>query len=142
VNPKHLLLGTQSDNVKDMDAKGRRVLNPMRGEKHHASIFTDAQRAAIVEDVRGHSEVAREYNTSPQVVFYVRKAAGKNPKDYAHGKDKSHPGAHNPNAKLSEDDIRAMRSSGKLPTELAREYNMSVASTSKILLRKSWRHVL
>lgn len=28
VNPEHLFLGTQSDNVADMDAKGRRVLHP------------------------------------------------------------------------------------------------------------------
>jgi len=33
-NPKCLLLGTQKDNMADMDARGRRVNNPARGEDH------------------------------------------------------------------------------------------------------------
>ena len=35
VNPEHLLLGTQKDNVADMDSRGRRVSNPRRGAAHH-----------------------------------------------------------------------------------------------------------
>ena len=41
VNPDHLFIGTQKDNLSDMDAKGRRVVsrrfgnaNPMYGRKH------------------------------------------------------------------------------------------------------------
>lgn len=33
VNPRHLFLGTQKDNVHDMHAKGRG--NPRRGDQHH-----------------------------------------------------------------------------------------------------------
>jgi hypothetical protein len=57
------------------------------------------------------------------------------------GPGASLPGSKNPNAKLTEDDIRAIRSSGKRPTEIAKDYNMTVAGASQILLRKSWRHV-
>jgi len=35
VNPGHLLIGTQKDNVKDMDERGRRVSNPRQGQAHH-----------------------------------------------------------------------------------------------------------
>lgn len=35
VNPEHLLLGSQKDNVADMDSRGRRVSNPRRGSAHH-----------------------------------------------------------------------------------------------------------
>lgn len=37
VNPLHLVLGTHKANTADMDARGRRVNNPVRGEAHHAA---------------------------------------------------------------------------------------------------------
>lgn len=37
VNPRHLQLGTHADNTRDMDERGRRVSNPVRGEAHYAS---------------------------------------------------------------------------------------------------------
>lgn len=41
VNPDHLFLGTQQDNVDDKVAKGRHPVR--RGEKHHNASFTDDQ---------------------------------------------------------------------------------------------------
>lgn len=41
VNPSHLFLGSQSDNIRDMDIKGRRKPNPRRGEKHANSKLTN-----------------------------------------------------------------------------------------------------
>ena len=46
VNPDHLFVGTNADNMKDRDAKGRH--NPCRGEKHGGSILTEIQ----VSDIR------------------------------------------------------------------------------------------
>jgi hypothetical protein len=43
VNPKHLVNGTQVDNMADMDARGRRVNNPVRGEQHYRAKLTQAQ---------------------------------------------------------------------------------------------------
>jgi hypothetical protein len=53
-NPAHLRLGTQADNVRDMDAKGRRVSAPHLGEKHpgakHTQEQADAVHRALQED--------------------------------------------------------------------------------------------
>jgi|MDSZ01.2.fsa_nt_gb hypothetical protein len=35
VNPEHLEIGSQKDNVADMDKRGRRVSNPRSGPEHH-----------------------------------------------------------------------------------------------------------
>lgn len=42
VNPEHLELGTHADNSADMDARGRRVNNPKRGEDHYRAKLTYA----------------------------------------------------------------------------------------------------
>lgn len=51
-NPAHLIVGTDLDNVRDMDSRGRRVVvlpPPHHGEDNPQSKLTNAQRAEIVE---------------------------------------------------------------------------------------------
>lgn len=45
INPNHLSLGTQADNVHDMCDRGR--TNRPKGEQHHKAKLTDAQVAEI-----------------------------------------------------------------------------------------------
>jgi hypothetical protein len=53
-NPAHLFLGTQTDNMRDRDAKGR--LNPPRGSKSGRAKLTEA----AVEEIRALALVARQ----------------------------------------------------------------------------------
>jgi hypothetical protein len=64
---------------------------------------------------------------------------------YARGRGVTRPGSLSPMAKLTEDDVRAMRASysgrrGEI-TELAKRYGVSACNVSEILSRKMWRHV-
>lgn len=74
VNPNHLFLGTQQDNLKDMRSKGRQV----KGEKHGL-------------------------------------------------------------AKLSEDDVRAIRGSNETQARLAAHFGVNQSCISKIQLGKRWK---
>lgn len=47
VNPAHLRLGTQADNVRDMDERGRRVVGVSCGETHGNARLTAAQVAEM-----------------------------------------------------------------------------------------------
>ena len=62
VNPEHLFIGTQKENVDDRDQKGRR--NQARGEAQGSSKLTEAQVKAIRLDTRKQSVIAAEYGIS------------------------------------------------------------------------------
>ena len=62
LNPEHLFIGTQKDNVNDRDAKGRR--NQARGERQGSAKLTEDQVKAIRLDTRKQSVIAKEYGST------------------------------------------------------------------------------
>lgn len=72
VNPKHLFLGTQQDNVDDMKAKGRERHRCLAGEQHPNSRLTvDAVRAIRASTETG-VELSRRFNISLTVIYDIR----------------------------------------------------------------------
>jgi DNA-binding CsgD family transcriptional regulator len=71
-NPSHLRLGKQSDNVKDMDSKGRRINAQLAGEKHHNSKLTERDVRAIRAASGTNVEIARRFGITRQNVRYIR----------------------------------------------------------------------
>ena len=59
INPDHLFVGTQLENILDRDLKGRR--NQAKGENQGSSKLTAAQVTSIRLDTRKHSTIAAEY---------------------------------------------------------------------------------
>lgn len=57
VNPNHLFLGTQKDNMQDMYSKRRNA----KGESHGRSKLTEEQVLAIIHDTRKQTIIAAEY---------------------------------------------------------------------------------
>ena len=80
VNPDHLFLGTQKDNLADRAAKGR--FNPVRGEKHGSAVLTEDQVRAIRLDGRKHGLIAADYGITRPNVSYI-----KSRKSWAHVPD-------------------------------------------------------
>ena len=74
VNPEHLKLGTQQDNVDDMMKKGRHGINPMsKGETHGCAKLTSEDVFKIREMVKfkSQAEVARLFLISKTHVSHI-----------------------------------------------------------------------
>lgn len=74
VNPDHLFLGTDADNVRDMCAKGRRVQADLRGDQSHFAKLTRAEVLGIREAYSGGAAVqqlAAKYSVSRDTVSRI-----------------------------------------------------------------------
>ena len=140
VNPFHLFLGTQRDNLQDAARKGRTAsgdrngsrLHPetvRRGNEHHSRLHPERMARGDKHGSRLHPErLAR---------------------DHRHG-SKTHPetilrGESVASSKLTEveiQDIRSRYGSGMISQRaLAKEFGVTQANISNIIRGKSWRHV-
>ena len=70
VNPAHLFIGTQADNMQDMVRKGRKWTAP--GEAHSNAKLTEAAVLAIRADERPYRIIADELGVSQALVCNIR----------------------------------------------------------------------
>lgn len=67
VNPRHLFLGTQKDNIRDAVAKGRHKPSMVRGERvHNTNLTADDVRQArrLKSEGRTYPELAHQFDMS------------------------------------------------------------------------------
>ena len=77
VNPQHLRLGTQADNVKDMVKKGRKVSGTPSGVAHWLSSFKDqADIDLICATVGKTKELAEKYGVHVCTIKRIRRRNG------------------------------------------------------------------
>lgn len=70
VNPAHLFLGTDADNMRDMAAKGRGYVT--RGEDHAMAKLTSEAVGEIRASKQTSAELARRYGVSHKTIRLVR----------------------------------------------------------------------
>ena len=73
VNPAHLWVGIQADNVADMDAKGRRRWKPRLGEKVNTAKLTKNDVLAIRASDESGPVLARRYGVSKEQIGNIRR---------------------------------------------------------------------
>ena len=132
VNPDHLWVGTQKDNVHDMERKGRAV-HP-KGDRHRTRTCPEATP-------RGDNHFSRRH---PEKVARGDK----------HGA-RLHPekilrGSQIKLSKFTEDQIKSIRNNFVFNEKtfkqdikkLAKEYNVWPSTIQRIVLRLNWKHVV
>lgn len=76
VNPRHLWLGTESDNIRDAVAKGRHRRTGLQGEQHPNARLTEADIRFIREHcskTHSMSELATMFNTTSGAICNIVK---------------------------------------------------------------------
>lgn len=145
VNPAHLFLGTNAENLADMDAKGWRV-NPRRsgpGEVHGHVTLTEKQVLDICQrPSQGLGTLAKEFNVTRTQISRIRRR-----KAWTHlavppsDSDPRH-GEFHGNAKLTAAQVLAIRSrQGQTQRSLAKEFGVNQQHISDIRLGKRWAHL-
>lgn len=76
VRPDHLFLGTNADNVRDMDSKGRRVNAQHRGEDHANARLREADVLRIYAEAmartRPQHAIARDFGVCLATVNHIK----------------------------------------------------------------------
>lgn len=72
VNPAHLFIGEQADNVADMQQKGRSRKRGLRGSQHNMAVLTEPQVRAIRASDLPARHFAELYDVSTTTIYDVR----------------------------------------------------------------------
>ena len=73
VNPSHLFLGTNAENVADMDRKSRRVNAPRRGEQNWRARLTEEKVLEIRKSAMTQEALAGMYGVSRSAISAIRR---------------------------------------------------------------------
>jgi hypothetical protein len=80
VNPAHLMLGTQAENVRDMDVKGRHVVGEWqkrKGVEHFRSAFKDQADIDLICSTKGQTKaLAERFGVDESTIKRIRRRNG------------------------------------------------------------------
>lgn len=130
VNPDHLQLGTQADNVRDMLEKGRRPPRKVKyGIEHHRSVVTSQADIDLICSTQGNTKaLAEKLGVSISTIKKVRRKNGAG----AVNADKYY------TKQLSKDAIDHIRSTPPRTLGLAKMYGLSNVAISNIRNGKTY----
>lgn len=69
VNPAHLFIGTQSDNMKDCGAKGR---SGKKGERNIMAVLSDVQVRTIRQSGKSYDDLMAEFEVSRSTISSIK----------------------------------------------------------------------
>lgn len=135
INPEHLFLGTNKDNVDDMMNKKRH--RTLRGEDHTNHKLTEEQVKEIFHSKLKLSEIASQYNIHKHLAFLIKKK-----QIWKHlnlNSDSSTNKKHR--SKLTEQQAIEIINSPLSLKELASVYGICPQAVWKIKTGKTWKYL-
>lgn len=146
INPAHLFLGTNADNVADRERKGRRVAP--RGIESGLSKLNEAAVLTIRADRRRQTDIARDHGIGQSHVSAIKRGlvwnhlpcmVAKPGQPIDRGINCNYrSGERHPHAKLSLADARSIRADKRKQIDIAREYGIRQCTVSKIKRGDCW----
>lgn len=122
------------------DAHKKKVSESLKGNKRALGMRHSAETKALIskKGLGRPSPKSPEHRKKLAAARIGRKASAETRKrmGVSHSGEKSH------NAKLTEENIRAIRGDLRLQRVVAADYGINQATVSAIQLRKSWAHIL
>jgi uncharacterized protein YerC len=140
VNPEHLFLGTDSDNMNDKISKGWH--RAAFGEDAGKAILTEEQVRAILIDPRPHTAIAADYGVKGATIGSIKQRVS-----WSHITDvepvhavrvSAHKGVSD---KITPEIVVGIRASNESYSRLAQKYGVSISTICDIRKRRSWAHV-
>jgi HNH endonuclease len=127
VNPRHLWLGTRSENTLDMFAKGRQ--NPPKGDRHPSRLYPEKRPRGDRHGTHKHPEA---WPRGDQ--HFLRR----HPERILRGEQKV-------DSKLTDEKVREMRrlfrTGNYLQQDLAEMFGVTFGNVHCVVRYKTWRHV-
>lgn len=145
VNPAHLLVGTQRQNMDDAIERERFA----KGDGHHSAKLTEDSVREILMSERPAAEIAAEYAVHPDLIRMIQRGArwkhvhmqqlpAKTQLRREHGaRGEGHHNTH-----LTTEDVVAIRSDRRTNRVVAAAFGISSTTVSNIKHFKQWGHVL
>lgn len=140
VNPDHLFLGTNTDNMRDKIAKNRH--NAPRGALAPTAILTEEQARAILADPRPYAQIAADYGVAAPTIGSI-----KSRKSWAHievdhvVKGPRISPRRGKGSKVTEAIVKEILASSKAGKDLADQFGISRQLVCNIQKRRIWAHV-
>ncbi len=141
INPEHLFLGTQKENIVDRDKKKRMAC----GERQGASILTEEAVRQIASSTESQLVLATRYGVATSTIGSIQ--CGNNWKhltliDWVRQPPPT--GIHNGNSRLSESDVITIRhriTQGISHRDIANEFGVCPSTISGINTGRIWSHL-